>query len=100
MGIKEKSIATLWYKYKGKGNYIIAKVSTRKKRSDTGEYITDFKGDVRLIGKAKELSEKCKSGTVIKIKECEITNYITKSGNIKYNILVYDFDIIKHKEER
>ena len=53
MGIKEKSIATLWSKHKGKGNYIVAKVSTRKKRSDTGTYITDFKGDVRLIEKQK-----------------------------------------------
>ena len=98
MGIKVNSIATIWSKRKGKGNYINAKVSTRKKRKDTGEYITDFRGNVRLIGKAKELSEECKSGTVIKIKECETTNYISKSGNTIFNILIYDFNILKNRK--
>lgn len=46
------SYASIWSVNKGKGNYYDVRISTSRKRKDTGNYETDFSGFVRFCGEA------------------------------------------------
>lgn len=88
--------ARIW-SIEDKGNYLVAKISTSKKRKDGDGYETDFQdGYVRLIGSAHEKGKTLtvtEKGVAIQITSCEVTtpyNAETKKGYTNYAIFAFN----------
>lgn len=101
MGLHNNGYATVWNVEEGKGNYLTAEISTRRKKPD-GEYETDFSYKfVRLIGKAKDKGGNIPAKTRIKINECDVQYKSVKNQNGEwvnyFTPMIFDFDVVESK---
>lgn len=94
MGFAQGNFAKVWKVEQGKGNYLVAEMSTSKKNKDTGKYDTDWQNKfVRLVGTAKTQAESFKGGESVKIGRCDVTNSYDKDKKVTYtNYVVFNFD--------
>lgn len=83
--------AKVW-KINSHDHYTDIQCSTQQKKE--GNYVTDFRGFARLVGKAHEKAVDLAEGDSIKIGNFGVTNNYDKAKNITYtNILLFDFEI-------
>lgn len=92
MGLRSSGFyATVWEIRQGKGKYLDVRISTSKKDpKDNSQYITDYSGFARFVGKAKDFAQGLKEGDRIHVTEFEVTNSYNKEKNQTYtNIAVF-----------
>lgn len=97
--------AHIWSIFEPKydGNYLLANVSTSKKRKDGEGYEVDFQdGYVRLINSAREKAQGLtvpKGGISIQIKSCDVQNSYNPNNKTKYTTyIIYAFDVCDGKK--
>ena len=92
MAFRTGAYATVW-SVEPKGNYTDVRISTSRKRKDTGEYEQDFGGFVRMIGEANTLAAGLKERDRIRIGDCSATNTYDKAKNVTYyNFQEFSFE--------
>ena len=92
MGFRQNAYARIWNLEKGKGNYMVADMSTSKKDAN-GEYVKDWANKfVRLIGNAAKEAEKMSAPCNVRIGECDVTNHYDAEKRQTYtNYLIFTF---------
>lgn len=101
------SYASIWSVNKGKGNYYDVRISTSRKRKDTGNYETDFSGFVRFCGEAGNqiASLEGKDGgnrpiTRVRLGNVGVTNTYDREKKITYwNAVVFSIEDGKSKND-
>ena len=93
MAFQDGSYAKVW-EVKRNTNYTDVRLSTSKKRKDTGEYETDFSGFVRFIGKAHQDAANLNDGDRIKLGSVSATRTYNKMENKNYtNFQCYSYSV-------
>lgn len=95
MAFRTGAFAKVWeLKTSDRGNYTDARISTSRKRKDTGEYEQDFGGYVRMIGEAHQMAAGLKSGDTIRLGDVSATQtYNRETGKTYTNFQVFTFEV-------
>lgn len=105
MAFKASCICTLWANkqtgkvvtaYEGK-SYVDIRVSTSKKNKQTNQYETDFSGNVRCFGHAKEVLESVVLNEKDKVKllEVEVSNHYDPTKRTTYtSFTCWDLELV------
>ena len=93
MAFQDGNYAKVW-EVKRNTNYTDVRLSTSRKRKDTGVYETDFSGFVRFIGKAHQDAVNLNDGDRIKLGNVSCTRTYNKAENKNYtNFQCYSYSI-------
>lgn len=88
------SFAKIWEIKEGKGNYTDVRISTSRKDKETGQYIQDFGGFARLVGKAHEAADHLEEGDRFQIVKCGVENHYNKEKKITYyNFVIFEIEM-------
>lgn len=97
MAFQNGSYATIW-EVKPSEKYTDVRLSTSRKRKDTGAYETDFSGFVRFIGSAHQKAATLKEKDRIRLGEISVTRIYDKIKNTNYtNFQCFSFDPAESK---
>ena len=92
MAFQNGSFATVW-EVKPNTNYTDVRISTSRKRKDTGAYEQDFGGYVRMIGEAHQKAGRLREKDRIKLGGVACTNnYDKQKGVTYYNFQCFSFE--------
>lgn len=103
MGFRNGAYASIFSVKKGHGNYYDVNLTTSRKRRDTGDYETDFRGFARFIGEAAtgiakfDGKDSKNNGNHpvarIKLGSVDVSNSYNTSTNKSYtNFIVFSFE--------
>lgn len=103
MGFKNGGYASVFSVNKGHGNFYDVNLATSRKRRDTGEYETDFRGFVRFVGSAATaianlngMNSKSNGNLPIariKLGDVDVTNSYNADTKKSYtNFVVFSFE--------
>lgn len=93
MSFANGKLAKIW-EIKPKENYTEVKISTSRKEPNSDDYIQDFGGFVRFIGKANDKIKKCNGTENIKLISVETTNRYDRAKATMYtNYACFDFEV-------
>lgn len=94
MGFGQGNFAKVWKVEDGKGNYLVAEMSTSKKNKQTDKYETDWSNKfVRLVGTAKDQAKSFKEKETVKIGRCDVTANYDAEKKITYtNYVIFNFE--------
>lgn len=86
------SFMTIW-KMTPYEKYTDCQVSTSAKDKSTGQYVTDFSGFVRLVGKAHKKAANFERREKVKLLEFGVTTNFDRAKNKTFtNIVVFDVE--------
>ena len=92
MAFQNGSYATIW-EVKPSEKYTDVRLSTSRKRKDTGAYETDFSGFVRFIGSAHQKAASLKEKDRIRLGEISVTRTYDKVRDTNYtNFQCFSFE--------
>ncbi len=103
MGFKNGGYASVFSVSKGQGNFYDVNIATSRKRRDTNEYETDFRGFVRFVGNAATAIANLdgmnakNNGNLpiarIKLGDVDVTNSYNRETKKSYtNFVVFSFE--------
>lgn len=100
MGLHNGCWAKVWEVKPGEKNTIL-RVSISRKDKNTGNYVDDFTGYLKLVGEAQKMSGELLVADRIKIGSCDVSTRYEKDTKKTYvNYTIFSIDEIHHKKDR
>lgn len=100
MGLHNGCWAKVWEVKPGDKNTIL-RVSISRKDKNTGNYVDDFTGYLKLVGDAQRMSGDILVEDRIKIGSCDVSTRYEKDTKRTYvNYTIFSIDEIHHKKDK
>ena len=97
------NFAKVWKVYPKKTKdqkFTLIQLSTSKRNKD-GSYVTDFSGNVSLVGEAEKKASTLEADDRIKMLRVGVTNFYNKeSGQTTTNYMIFDFEFNEDKKQK